>query len=123
MTKKLLILLALAISAYPLEVSARDLVRVGENSQGVSYYVWRDSIRKKGNIVWWRDESVRYDANGVLDYYFVTDNSGDCRNMASRVQKSYDSITGEQSLKSGRLLSYTPGSTGFFILEYVCSQK
>ena len=42
--RKLLLLLGLIAIAYPLEVSARDLVKVGENTQGASFYVWKDSI-------------------------------------------------------------------------------
>ena len=54
--RKLLLLLGL-IAIYPLEVSARDLVKVVQsNDNRATYYVWRDSIDKRGNIVYWTDE-------------------------------------------------------------------
>jgi hypothetical protein len=121
--KKLLLLLGLIAIAYPLEVSARDLVRVSLRKDGAVFYVWRDSIRKNGDIVWWREELVRYGTDGHLEEHFIADNSGDCRNMASRVQKSYNQISGGQKLKPGDLYAFPPGSIGYSLLEYVCSSK
>jgi len=122
MTKKLLILLALAISAYPLDVSARDLVGVGR-SDGITYYVWRDSIRANGNIVWWTEESVRYSTDNNLEVHDVADFSGDCRNMAGRLRRLHNQITGKTHTKVGMLIAYPPQSIGYAVLEYVCSQK
>jgi hypothetical protein len=102
--RKLLILLGLIEIAYPLEISARDLVDVAGNSNGATYYVWRDSIRKNGDIVWWREEMVRYGADGSLEDHYISDKSGDCRNMAYRVQKLYNQISGGQYLKPGNLV-------------------
>jgi hypothetical protein len=62
--KQLLLLLGLIAISYPLEVSARDLVKMGETHDGRADYVWQDSIRRNGNIVWWRNERVKY---GALD--------------------------------------------------------
>jgi hypothetical protein len=121
--KKLFLLLGLVtVIAYPLEVSARDLVKVGQNDAG-TYYVWKDSIRKNGNIVWWRDERVLYSANGKLEEHVIADFSGDCKNMTLRLQKSYDQITGEKRLKATELFSAPPESVAYSKLEYVCSSK
>jgi hypothetical protein len=121
--KKLLLMLGLIAIAYPLEVSARDLVEVAESSEGATFYVWRDSIRKNRNIVWWREETVLYGTDGRLEDHFIADKSGDCVNMASRVQKLYNQISGEKYLKPQNLISHAPRSVGYSLLEYVCSSK
>lgn len=122
--KKLLLMLGLIAIAYPLEVSARDLVEVAESSRtGAKVYVWRDSIRKNRNIVWWREEMVLYGTDGRLEEHYIVDQSGDCVNIASRWQRFYDQISGEQDLKPRNLISYPPGSIGYDVLKYVCSQK
>lgn len=121
--KKLLLMLGLIAIAYPLEVSARDLVRLGETNDGRADYVWQDSIRRNGNIVWWRNERVKYGSDGRLEEHLIADFSGDCQNMTSRLQKLYDQITGESFLKPGALRSNPPESIGFVTIKYVCSQK
>jgi hypothetical protein len=115
--KQLLLLLGLIAIAYPLEVSARDLVRVADDRDGVSYYVWKDSIDKRGKIVWWRDEEVYYDNDGNLKKHFISDYSGDCQSMSMRVQKFYNQITGESALKSGQLRSPAPQTPAYSILK------
>jgi hypothetical protein len=122
MIKKLLILLSLAISVYPVEVSARDLVGVGR-SDGTTYYVWRDSIRTNGDIVWWTEESVRYGTGNNLEVHEVADLSGDCRSMAGRLRRLHNKITGKKYSKVGKLIAYPPESIGYAVLEYVCSQR
>lgn len=122
--KKLLLLIGLIAIAYPLEVSARDLVEVAGNSQtGSTYYVWRDSIRKNRNFVWWREEMVRYGTDRQLTDHFIVDKSGDCTNMASRIQKLYNQISGEKNLRPQELNFHAPQSIGYVLLEYVCSSK
>ena len=121
--KKLLLLLGLIAIAYPLEVSARDLVRLGERQSGAVDYIWQDSINKKGNFVWWRAEKVRHGKDGRLEEHLIADFSGDCKNMSSRVQKLYDQVTGESFLKPGELSFDPPESVGFTMLKYACSSK
>ena len=121
--KKLLLLLSLIAITYLLEVAARDLVKVGANDQGASFYVWKDSINRKRNIVWWRSETVFYDANGNLTIHGIADNSGDCNLMNRRIQKFYDQITGEIENIPTKLFSCPPESICLSMLEYVCSQK
>ena len=120
--KKLLLLIGLIAIAYPLEVSARDLVRVASDSRG-TYYIWQDSLRRNGNIVWWTDEFVRYGINSKLEEHYSRENSGDCKNRTRRIQKISDYITGENFSKPRQLEILTPESVAYSILEYVCSSK
>jgi hypothetical protein len=121
--KKLFLLLGLVTAiAYPLEVSARDLVRVASNSRG-TYYIWQDSLRRNGNIVWWTEEKVQYGTDGQPREHIIVENSGDCNNMASRVRKVHNQLTGISNLIPQELATYAPSSIGYTLLEYVCSQK
>ena len=98
---------------YTQELSARDLVKVVEAEDGVIDYVWRDSINKKGKIVWWRTERVRYSADGNLKTHLVVDFSGDCSTMSYRIQRVHNQISGEKILTPKRLVSASLESVGF----------
>ena len=122
--RKLLLLLGLIAIAYPLELSARDLVKVIQSKDNRdTYYVWRDSIDKRGNIAYWTDEFVRYGINSKLEEHYSRENSGDCKNRTRRIQKISDYITGENFSKPRQLEILTPESVAYSILEYVCSSK
>ena len=122
--KKLLAFLALIAITYPSTAMARELVEVSTSTDGTKTYVWRDTIRRANNFVWWTEEHILYGAAGKLNTHDIVDYSGDCSQGIYRILKDKNVLTGRvNATPDAQSEIVTPGSVGETVLNYVCGKN